>query len=527
MTLILRFVIIPLILAFFARGAFGADSPTQYKFELENQIRDRIIRIVTAAEPTAIVHVKITLKQVSSQLPGIGLEQTIVPVESDGKLGASSINNVEIRVLTREDLPAWLRAEIDLAAKINDVKVTVSYEKIKGTVKAPQSEIAEVFKRFEGDFLENFVKKDMFETFKTIADGFTQTFKEMKVGLWAVLGAISIGAFLGILVLLFLGLRFEKSMKSIIEEKLVPALASASQSAPPPPREKKEKEEQKAQGPGFDMPAGAGATKELADLPVEPLINLLSDCYWTESDGYAHYLWTQMTLDQREKTISSGRIDPNYFSYIRQFQPNNLQYQSDARYLMLTGEFNGISQDDLAAWLRKNQKDFHRITPLRWDLLPLSLPERIAFLKMPQLAGTDRPQPLKLAQTSKPRLLPMRLEVKRLQPSDEVYIMENASLIPKESRRSIKTLAWLALASKDYRAKQLEELDARQLAEAWDAPTEILSKLEECLPAKKLEMLKHFTKSTAPDRTSEAYEFLVEAGLGAPDEGGEAQKAAA
>ena len=51
----------------------------------------------------------------------------------------------------------------------------------------------------------------------------------------------------------------------------------------------------------------------------------------------------------------------------------------------------------------------------------------------------------------------------------------------------------------------MSELDARQLAEAWTAPEEVLALLRESVPDKKFEMVEHFQKEIEADRCSEAF----------------------
>lgn len=391
------------------------------------------------------------------------------------------------------------------------MSVRLAYEKFKGEISRPSDDTKEFIKRFEEDFLGKFVKQELFGVVSEAVRGLVS----LKIAIWASLAGIMICLLFASTVLLFLSTRLEASMGRVVDNKLVPAMAQNRGSQTPRAAAREDSESKKPIE--INMPSASGA-KELADFPLDILVNVLADCYWTTSDGYAHWLWNEMTQDQRTKILATGKLDRRYFSYIRQFDPVNLKYHNDAKYFVATGEFNTIDQDELMKWLTANLSEFHRITPLRWDLLPLRLAERLEFSRT-SLSIADVAAPTsraRIAKASAPRALPMKFEVKSLTIADEQYLYENPSAVPVEIRRSIKTLVWLALAPSGYRAGILAELDARRLAEGWSAPPDVLAKLEESLAPKKLEMLRHFQKETQPDRESEVFAYLAEAGLGAP-----------
>ncbi|HMN67248.1 MAG TPA: hypothetical protein PKC28_01795, partial [Bdellovibrionales bacterium] len=183
----------------------------------------------------------------------------------------------------------------------------------------------------------------------------------------------------------------------------------------------------------MQISGGMGGGKEMSDVPDQALLSLLNDCYWTEADGYAHYIWTQMTQEQREKVLTSGQIDPQYFSHVRQVSPVNLNYHTDARYLMFGRDFQAMNQADLSEWLKKNPNLFYRVTPLRWDLLPLSLEDRIRFNEM-KVEQKESSEPLKLAVKSKPRLLQSKLHVRVLRGEDEEFLWRNSDRVPEHVR---------------------------------------------------------------------------------------------
>lgn len=505
----IRLWVVIVITMFYGVSQLAAGTPTQYKVELENQIRDRVAKIIEKVEAMSIVQVRVNLKTLSSDLPGVGMGGSVIPVESDGKLGSGSVSSVDIRVLTPDGAPPeWVTNEIEQATKFTDVKVRVAYEKIAGEVVIPASENAKFFKRFETEFLDGFLKKDFFQ----MAKGATDVMTSIKTAAWGMVMAV-IACFLLIASLMMvMSTRFEASLGRVVDNKLLPALAQMKSGGESRAREKSMSEDPKPIE--IQMPSAPGS-RELADIPISIVTNLLIDCYWTLNDGYAHWLWEQATQSQREALLATNKIDRRYFSYIRQFGAENLKYHNDARYFMLSDEFSTMNQEDLAAWVSKNPTSFARITPMRWDLLPISLPERIKFSQA-SLAAVDDTKPVKIDKRSQPRVLAMKLEVKTLLPEDESYVFENADSIPRETRSSLKTLAWFALAPLDYRQSILSEMDAREICEALAGPEAILAKIREAIPPKKLDNVLHYAKDIPGDRNSDAYDLLVTAGLRAP-----------
>ena len=508
---ITRLCLAILLTMFYGVGQLAAGTPTQYKVELENQIRDRVAKIIEKVEAMSIVQVRVNLKTLSSDLPGVGMGGSVIPLESDGKLGSGSVSSVDIRVLTPEGAPPeWVTKEIEQATKFTDVKVRVAYEKIAGEVVIPASENSKFFKKFESDFLETFLKKD----FVQMAKGATDVVTSIKTAAWGMIMAIVACFLLIASLMMVMSTRFESSLGRVIDNKLLPALAQMKSGGGGENRARERAVSEESKPIEIQLPSAPG-NRELADIPVAIVTNLLVDCYWTLNDGYAHWLWEQATQSQREALLSSNKLDRRYFSYIRQFGAENLKYHNDARYFMLGDEFASINQEDLAAWVSKNPSSFARITPMRWDLLPIGLPERIKFSQA-SLAAVDDSKPVKVDKKSQPRVLAMKLEVKTLLPEDESYVFENADSIPRETRSSLRTLAWFALAPLDYRQSILVDMDAREICEALVGPEAILSKVREAIPAKKLDNVLHYAKDIAGDRSSDAYDLLVNAGLRAP-----------
>lgn len=465
----------------------------EQRMAVENDYRNRVRNVIERVDPAAIVQVRVDLKKVIAEdLPGMGFGAEITPVDRSGQLNKSSIEKVSVRIATQiETVPDWIKNEINLAIG-HDIKTDIAIEKAKGVITDSQTEMT----------------KFAMAATQSAVEGISS----LKWGLWS----LAAGLFFMLTAIGFILNRFaqrlENSLTKVIEEKIVPAMQTSGRGAAMPVSESTK--ESKPLNLSIAGATGAGGQKELADIPVDALLSLFSDCYWTHSDGYAHYLWTQMSQEQRKKVLDSEGADPKYFSYFLQFPIENLNYHFDARYLLLTRDFEKVDQKDLAEWVVANPAHYRRITPLRWDLLPLDLEERLKFMEVSDDSAEKSKAP-KVGKSSSPRKLKEKLQIKKLTPADENFAWSNPSKVPAESRAELPSLIWLGLCPSEKIASVLGDLDARQLATAWVGPEEVLAKLKSTLAPKKQEMLEHFLKDGNPNRQSEIFKYLAEAGINA------------
>lgn len=475
--------------------ASAANAAPRPIIELENQMQQRVNTILQRADSLAIVQVQIKPRKVSADLPMFGMTAQVTPMNFDGQMSSQTIESVKIRVITQLDtIPDWIKNEIVRTTEVPGVKVEINYEKAAGELTNDRQELAKIA--------------------KDTSEVAISSLNQMKLGVWGIIIAMTLSLLVVAYAVISMAKRMESSLGRVVEDKVVPAMQNANANGGGA-RVQSQSSGEGGNSASKAMPsmvggAGLGGAKELAEFPLETLQNLFSDCYWAEADGYANYLWQQVSQSQKQELLASDFMDVSYFSFVRQAAPENLEYHHDPRYLNSANEFKYVNQDDLMAWLSKNPKQFHRITPLRWDLLPLSLEQRIQFAETKVDAKLES---VKVVTKSKPRELKARLEIKQLRTDDEQYIWSNPDKVPAHVRASLRSLVWLALAPVEARRQVLSELDARQLAEAWTGPEPVLIALKEALPAKKLEMLEHFLKDTSPGRSNDTFAYLVESGL--------------
>ena len=517
MKAILRVALAAIVLPFLPPGA-RADVGAGQQVAIESQIQQRVFAIVGKADKQAIVHVKIAVKRMSSDLPGVWTQaKEVTPVTGDGALSVDGIEKIEVRVVTQVDeLPAWVKDEAKRAIAFDKVKVELKYEKAKGKF-APDGKIDSVT-----DTLKD-VSKDLINGVVKSGEG---AGRQVSTALWGVAGGVVVTVMLLCVAIFMLGRRIESAFFKVVDEKLAPLLQAQAAAAARQSRAQSRGTGNDAGGakPGAQAAAATGGSagaNEFSDLSANAVFALVVDCYWTHSDAYAHYVWTKLSAKQRDELLANRDFGPElyrYFQFVRQFAPENLGYAQDVQYVEANSSFARVSQAELAKFVAENPAKASSITPLRWDKLPISLSDRLkATLAMneSQEQAPIQAVPLK---ASKWRELPRRLEVKSMTDEDEAFLWQNPDSVHPSLRGSLKTLVWLALAPLAARERILGEVDARDLAEAWVGPEPALEKIKEGVSPKKFEMIKSYLKETQPDRNSAVYETLAAQGAEALNE---------
>jgi hypothetical protein len=474
-------------------GVQAHASLTISKMDMENRMRDRVQEIATKADPTAFAQVAIKLRKIRSNLSFLGLETHVTPLENGQDIGPESIESIDIKVLSRlEPFPEWLKNEIAATTGMEGIKVNVVYAKPDTPLKDVTSQLTEFFTE---------------ELYVTLNDSFAN----MKWAMW-VLGVLFVAGFALIGWTLFsFANKLENTLQKVIAENLVPMatalgqMAGGTNKAAAIPTAKKDS----GDGQPSRVTVDASSKNQFEQFSVPALAALFIDCYWTKMDGYAHYLWSQLNPQQREGLMKSEAVDPDYFSHIIGVPARPEDYHSHAWYMNPHEKFNKTDQKALGDWLKKNLDSSHMVSPLRLDYVELSLEERLKISANAKKVNADT----KSLPVSPPRVFAPKLRLASLSPADELFLFKNYSKIQLEARTQLKTLVWLAVAPIESRRKVLDQLDARQLAEAWSAPKEVLEELKKGLSAKKIEMLEHFLKTNEASRNSEVFAYLVDAGL--------------
>lgn len=254
-------------------------------------------------------------------------------------------------------------------------------------------------------------------------------------------------------------------------------------------------------------PSGHGEKSQVEKMAPTSLQELFADCYWCERDAYAHWLWQEMSNEQRKSLLAEIDFMRAYSVSFMSLAPEEVGYHTHPYYLD-PSPLKALSQDDLAKIVKAQNGLWHAISPLRQQSLPLSFGEKLAALQ-------SAPSSNKSAFTGRSplRTLEMKPTWGDVTEADELALFENPEMVPPALRPHVSSLVWLAQKDAETIQKALGKFDARALASAWIGPDEVLKKLEAQLPEKKLKLLQTYREKTPPQRRSPSYLSLVQEGI--------------
>jgi hypothetical protein len=238
------------------------------------------------------------------------------------------------------------------------------------------------------------------------------------------------------------------------------------------------------------------------------LKELFADVYWCELDGYAHWLWKNLSGRQRTELLQALPYMKQYCDYFVEMEAIAHPFHEHPYYLEpLT--LAQVSQDDLGDLVKKEPALWKSLSPMRRQRLALSLSEKIAAI---QSVSSAKPPDLRTLKSPLRALKAVSVwgEVSQ---QDEKTIFQDPSVVPSEIRQHVRSIVWLAKKDREFIRRTLEKFDARSLASAWVGPEDVLRALEIHLPEKKLKLVHNYRSRVAPSRSSEIYQFLVEEGL--------------
>lgn len=475
------------------------------QMEIEERLEVRISKVVHAYDPYASVRVSVDFKKLSAPLPGTAIDLTNFQGNSDlGGVRIDDIQAVRITVSSSKfPLPAWIKTSIDAELKIPGLRKSVDYKQM------PEAMRKDLEMNLGDKERISVVAEDLFKKSTSFAEGLMVSLTmKLMMGLILLVGlSLVAGGFM----VHFLNKRRMRDFGTMLEAKLVPALQGINTGGGGGGRMTSTIKLEGGNTMGGGAGGSAGAT-DVEGLPAIALESLFSDCYWCAKDGYAAWLWSSMTPNQRLALFQSTNIEAEYLKFIQGLKPERAADHFDPVYLEPL-KIHGLSQDDLAKLVRSNKAMWHFISPMRQSTLPLTIQERLACVS--EIVTANSKLPMIPEKRSPKRSLTGTRRIGELSAEDEVTILRNPDLIPDTMRGSLASLVWVALLPVETRTRLLNDFSAEELASAWTATPEILDRLREAIPEKKQKMLDSYLASVKPSKASETYRTLVREALAA------------
>lgn len=448
------------------------------RIKLEDSIRDRVEQTLRVADPNSRAIVRFDFKRFKEALPGTNVSsfQDLMPT----KIETADISGITITAYTElENFPPEISDSVYSVVPFEKSKIKLDIKKYPIAVKlSPRLN-----------------SKDLSD----IADKSVKTFSQ-------VMG-------LSLVALALLGMAFlfiQNNRKMNIFRDQIKTLATAiseggmggARSAPMPNMT----ESSRISTP-VDSSPGAESHLVLHRLPIQSLAELMADCYWTEQDEYAHWIWKNLETSQQSDLYTHFEKMREYSMYFVNKVPVQMVFH-DHPYYLQPNKLTKISQSDLLTEFKSDLGRWHLISPLRQEFLPMDLASKLKAVQMPTPSQNWVPQ-----KTSEARKLKTLVRWGKITIQDEKDIFDNPKMIPENFKSNIPSLVWLAQKEPTAISQVLNQFDARSLAEAWVGPEEVLAKLEQSLPEKKLKLLQTYKTQTASSRSSPVYMALVQQGL--------------
>jgi len=446
---------------------------------LEQTLQERLQNTFKMFDDSAKIVVKLEFDSYQGSLPGMNLSEN--EKISPEKIELNDIKKIHIDIYSSlEAIPEGAQDALNKAVPIENKKnVNINFNKV-------DQKFVKLSKAIE--------VKDLFEVAEKTSWAFAKV-----MGLLFVLGFA--GTF-------FVSNSISKRRSQELKEQIkVLATAVSEGGGGSAPRATPAFTPSMSQDQNFAPAPSKNQNALLESLSAASLREIFADCYWCENDGYANWLWKNITNTQKKELADELPFIKEYsLSFVS--VPARTASHHEHPYYMDPANLSQISQKDLTETVKKDIGLWHMISPMRKENMKMSFNEKLkATQSKPSTTGFT-------AKIKSPyRTLSATPTWGELTINDETAIFNNPAMVPEALRKHVKTLAWLALKSPETIKATLAQFDTRSLAEAWVGPEEVLKTLETHLPEKKLKLLLVYKDKSNPSRNSDVYQLLVDEGL--------------
>jgi hypothetical protein len=436
--------------------------------EIENYLEERISSFVKQIDPRAQVFVKVELKEVALTLPGTSIEY----MGSTGvkQIEFEDVKEIKVKILTSlENFPDWTKLQISQNFSFAKIKTEVAVEKYT----------PEMLERFESAHSKNVLLEWLD--------------KVWGYGAWLF----------GFLALLISGSLFGTGiyLKQLFRNQVTRILGAMTSQNENPREELAPKiDERNLQNQNTDEII----TPASFDLPVEGLVELFADCYWTQQDSYAKWLWEHLSIQQRQTTLENWTPMREYSLQI-QFSFGTSAHFHTHPYYLKPAPLRNLNNSEIEKVILQNHSAWASLSPLRKQAIHIPLEIKLSII------NTQNPQSSKIqwpTLRSPERHFDSSGDLGELSIEDDLALWQNSDLVPQPLRKKVSTLVWVALLAEEKRKALLSQYAAVDLASIWIAPPEALDKLKEVIPEKKLKLVESYLKTIKSSRSSEKFKQI-------------------
>lgn len=484
-------------------------SVAQARTELTELIR----QLLSDIDPSAKVVVKLTIEKKNVKLPGTALSFKSSDLDQGDLYQSAEITILSLDGKVPASVLALIRSTAADFAKNVTIKTRVlpaEYQAANKKANAPILAPEPQEKSWEEPLSEGL--KQWSKVSSTISQVLKpKLWKDTQIALKDLTRMISIGLILLTLVALGGIYLHSTSIKSF--QRSMEVLAQNQES----------KSSDRASENHYSSSAADLRTREtsasstdsghmIQQMPEGSLLSLLTDCYWTEEDAYAGFLWKRIPYNLRLQLIDHMPALFEYGSYVTELEEIDLGMEQDPSYLVPL-PVHDVNMEQLTTQLRLYPSLYVRLSVMRKKALHLYANERLNFHRMDPIELQREPQSLSFDQS------PARVLKKKLQLNASTFAQEMELLTLKsvdiDVVEALPSLGWLLLLPAGSAEKILQPFSAKDLATAWIGPEEVLAALEKKVGPKKFALMISYRSKLSPSRDSSSFRKIHEEAIAA------------
>jgi len=525
-----NYVGVSLLITCFWGSLFAQNDENLLKYQ--QMLKDRLTGIIKAFDSQAHLFVKLKSKKVSGKLPMTPFSINQLDLSTKGEM--PQIESIEINILSaKKRFPARIRELVRNIAVEFGKEPIINFKPLPKELISPDKATLDKLKRDldQKDKELNEKKTGEYQALKDLLNVLTEK-TDIKWPNWLQWAekylpedhAIPVNQVLIVLfmtgVVLILGFlwalrnwmvirKISRSMDSNISN-LVSAIEQASGGAGQAQIGDVDAPGEAARG----LSAISGDDSVIKSLPYNSIAALLTDCYWSNQDQYAAFIWMQISISMKEKLMDDIPFLLNFVSYLTSVEGVNLGHDQDPYYLNPLN-INHIDNNMLTDLTQQNPVLMKKLPPMRINYLNLKISQKIELLhQVVDVSGSELPD-FKQIEESEQRVIKKK-EMLRIQSVEEEMEVLQASYKKDDVLdvvSSVASLGWLTMLPSERATDILHNYNARQLASAWIGPNEILDKIGSYMNRDKLDLVLSYAERMTPSRETGVFRRLHEAAV--------------
>lgn len=488
------------------RGNLGEAAEQEHILQLQNQVEQRVLSIVKPYDQNALVFARVYLKTESKVLPGTPFFAKDLTVQ--GEMGLSEISKALVIIMSQKK--PFSQTVLNTAKTVLEaekVPVVFQVDELPAELKGPEKTEATLNQESREIWL----------------DGVNQLRYLYRV----MMGLVAVFV---VAVLMDLRRKNNSALLKLLEEGINKLTSTESRGAV---IDQPITQLQQAAALPSELTPGSRSDiwSQYADETLEAC---LSDCYWCEQDGYAHYVWMNLPPAKRKALLSKLSFLPQYVEHFTTLEPISGKWVDDIAYLQPV-HLSHIDNSALAGAIKGQPSLFASLSKMRQASVPIEVHERIMLSRLEAKDPSSISSGLTQIAASAPRPLRRRLQLDIRNEEQERAVLA-FSPFSLELAEDVPSLGWLLRLPEASRTSLLEQYSARDLASAWVGPAEVMSQLERSIPEKKMEVIRSYLSARPGSRASAVYLDIHRRGIqqlksteteGTPEETGELSRAQA